>query len=62
MISGKLLDCVDYGEEFGAIGPPVSRLPLYQYARSLGLSVPLILFVGLFADSLHLTGLCKSVL
>ncbi|EWG43787.1 hypothetical protein FVEG_15596 [Fusarium verticillioides 7600] len=48
MISGKLLDCVDYVEEFGAIGPPVSRLPLYQLSsphrslqeRALKLSTP----------------------
>ncbi|KAF5969395.1 hypothetical protein FCOIX_10913 [Fusarium coicis] len=69
MISGKLLDCVDYVEEFGAIGPPVSRLPLYQLSsphmslqeRALKLSTPPSCRGHKMAQALNIEGIDSSI-
>ncbi|KAF5630743.1 uncharacterized protein FTJAE_8124 [Fusarium tjaetaba] len=63
MISGKLLDCVDYVEEFGAIGPPVSRLPLCQslQERALKLSTPPSCRDHKMAQALNIEGIDSSI-
>ncbi|KAF5669141.1 hypothetical protein FDENT_11591 [Fusarium denticulatum] len=68
MISGKLLDWVDYVEEFGAIGPPVSLLPLYGACslgslqkRALKLSTPPSCRDHRMAQALNIEGIDTSI-
>ncbi|KAF5577101.1 hypothetical protein FPCIR_12265 [Fusarium pseudocircinatum] len=63
MISGRLLDCVDYVEKFGAIGPPVSLLPLYPslQERALKLSTPPSCRDHTMAQALNIEGIDSSL-
>ncbi|KAF4435671.1 hypothetical protein FACUT_6976 [Fusarium acutatum] len=58
----RLLDCIDYVEEFWAIGQPVSLLPMSLQERALKLSTPPSCRDHKMAQALNIEGIDSSII